>query len=86
MIFPLIFLLLFLLFVLVYLDARRTFPYVYCNAMISAWEGRALTPSRLVELSEADPQAMLSSLSGTDFEGLPGSVLEAERVIRERAV
>lgn len=87
MILPLVFLILALLFLLVYLDARRAFPYVYCNAMISAWEGRMLTPSRTAELSEMDFRAMVSSLAGTDFEGLPsGSLLEIEQAIRERCV
>jgi V/A-type H+-transporting ATPase subunit C len=87
MILPLVFLLLGALFLIVFLDARRTFPYVYCNAMISAWEGRMLDSKRLVELSEMDTQGILSALSGTDFEGLElGEAMEMEGKMRERCV
>jgi ATP synthase A1 C subunit len=85
MILPLIFLLLGALFLLVFIDARRTFPYVYCNAMISAWEGRMLDSKRLAELSEMDSQGIVSALSGTDFEGLElGELVEVEEKMRGR--
>ncbi len=85
MILPLIFLLLGALLLLVFLDARRTFPYVYCNAMVSSWEGRMLDSKRVAELSEMDPEGILSALSGTDFEGLElGEPVKVEEEMRER--
>lgn len=79
MILLLVLLLLSTLFLLVLLDARRTFPYVYCNALVSAWEGKMLSPRKMIELSEMDPEAIISALSGTDFEGLElGEEMEEE--------
>jgi V/A-type H+-transporting ATPase subunit C len=85
MILPVVFLLLAVLFALVFLDARRALPYVYCNAMISAWEGKMLSPKKIAELSEMDLEGIVSSLSGTDFEGLVlGEIDKVEEEIRER--
>ncbi len=65
-------------------DTRRTFGYAYVNAMISAWEGRMLTPGKFAELRGQDLKGVLSSLSGTDYEVLssrePG---EWEKAVHE---
>jgi len=87
MIFLLILLLLGALFALVFIDARRTLPYIYCNAMISTWEGKMLDSKKMAELSELNLDGIASALVGTDFEGLPlGDVERMEEEMRERCV
>ncbi|MEM2874771.1 MAG: V-type ATPase subunit [Candidatus Hadarchaeales archaeon] len=56
------------LFVVFLLLTRRSMPYVFCNATLSAWEGRLIPESRLMELAEAQsPDAVLSALEETDY-------------------
>jgi len=82
------------LFVGFFLLTRRSMPYVFCNATLSAWEARLLSESRLAELANApSPEAFLSALEETDYRnevlelrgsGAPDPV-EFERALRENA-
>jgi len=82
------------LFVCFVLLARRSMPYVFCNATISAWEGKLLQESKFAELSDApSPEAVLSALEETDYreqivalkKSGRADPLEFERALRENA-
>lgn len=87
MIVPIVTLLFVGLLVLVYLDAKKTIPYVYCSAMVSAWMGKMLDCRRMLEICERTPEEIPELLKGTDFEGMeygPPEMMELQ--IRERCV
>lgn len=82
------------LFVSFVLLARRSMPYVFCNATLSAWEARLLPDSRLAELADApSAEAVLSALEETDYReqladlrrATPVDPLDFERALRENA-
>ncbi|MEM2874990.1 MAG: V-type ATPase subunit [Candidatus Hadarchaeales archaeon] len=82
---------LFLAFVLL---ARRSMPYVFCNATLSAWEARFLPESKLAELAGApSAEAVLSALEESEYReqiaelrrSAPVDPLEFERALRENA-
>ncbi|MDI6819585.1 MAG: V-type ATPase subunit [Candidatus Hodarchaeaceae archaeon] len=55
-------------FVFVITHARRTIPYVYCSAKISAWEARSIPEARLLEFADAARVVnILSGLDDTDY-------------------
>jgi ATP synthase A1 C subunit len=54
--------------VFIFLHARRTAAYVFCNATISTWEARLLPDARLMEFAELpNVQALLSALGETEY-------------------
>lgn len=54
--------------VLIVVHAKRTTPYVYCSAKISAWEARSVPESRLLEFADAAKVTnVLAGLDDTDY-------------------
>lgn len=82
------------LFTAVIWHTKRTMPYVYGNAAVSAWEGRLLREQNLMELADAPNLAsVLSLLENTEYRpylaGIPREdgvdVVQIERALRENA-
>ncbi|MDI6642480.1 MAG: V-type ATPase subunit [Candidatus Hodarchaeaceae archaeon] len=69
------------MFALVIISARRSMPYVFCNATISAWEARLLSEARLMELADA-PRIVniFSALEDTEYRPQLAEVAKGEEV------
>jgi len=64
----LVFALITIFFVFVIMHARRTIPYVYCSAKISAWGARSIPEARLLEFADATRVVnILAGLDDTDY-------------------
>ncbi len=80
----LIFVLIGFFFLMVVLHARRTVGYLYCSAVVSTWEARLLSESKLLELAEVQRVEELRSSLGEAGYPLPGEdPAEWERALRE---
>jgi V/A-type H+-transporting ATPase subunit C len=55
------------LFILVFISAQRSMPYIYSGAKVSAWEAKLLHESRMLEF--ADAPKVSSILAGLDETG-----------------
>jgi len=55
------------LFILVFISAQRSMPYIYSGAKVSAWEAKLLHESRMLEF--ADASKVSSILAGLDETG-----------------
>lgn len=61
--------------ILITLHARRTVPYVYCGAMISAWEAKLLKENRLIEMAEAPTvENLITLLDDTEYRSILAEV------------
>ncbi|MGC8816878.1 MAG: V-type ATPase subunit [Candidatus Hadarchaeum sp.] len=60
-----------LISILIALHAKRTVAYVYCGAVISAWEAKLLKENRLMEMAEAPAvENLISLLDDTEYRPL----------------
>ena len=76
-----VFVLIAVLFALVIISARRSMPYVFCNATISAWEARLLPEARLMELAEAPKVVnVFSALEDTEYRQQLAEVSKGEEI------
>ncbi|MEM3452801.1 MAG: V-type ATPase subunit, partial [Candidatus Hadarchaeum sp.] len=66
-----------LISILIVLHARRTVPYIYCGAMISAWEAKLLKENRLMEMVEAPTvENLLTLLDDTEYRPLLAEIVK----------
>jgi V/A-type H+-transporting ATPase subunit C len=64
----LVFALMGIFLVLIAAHAKRTMPYVYCSAKVSAWEARSIPEPRLLEFADAAKVTnVLAGLDDTDY-------------------
>ncbi|MGQ9788003.1 MAG: V-type ATPase subunit [Candidatus Hadarchaeaceae archaeon] len=60
-----------LISILIALHARKTVPYVYCGATISAWEAKLLKENRLMEMAESPAvENLITLLDDTEYRPL----------------
>lgn len=77
----LVFALMGIFLVLIIAHARRTTPYVYCSAKISAWEARSIPESRLLEFADAAKVVnVLAGLEDTDYGPYLKDIPRSERI------
>ncbi|MEM4187867.1 MAG: V-type ATPase subunit [Candidatus Hadarchaeum sp.] len=75
-----------LISILIVLHARRTVPYVYCGAIISAWEAKLLKENRLIEIVEAPTvENLLTLLDDTEYRPLLAEIVKGGVVDMKKA-
>jgi V/A-type H+-transporting ATPase subunit C len=75
-----------LISVLIVMHARRTVGYVYSGAIVSAWEGKLLKETRLVEMADAPGmENLIASLEDTEYRPLLNEVLRDGEIDLESA-
>ncbi|MEM4201863.1 MAG: V-type ATPase subunit [Candidatus Hadarchaeum sp.] len=75
-----------LISILIVLHARRTVPYVYCGAIISAWEAKLLKENRLIEIVEAPTvENLLTLLDDTEYRPLLAEIFKGGVVDMKKA-